>query len=83
MWDALYEICQRETRTIHDVCTMIDTRRGEAGLTASLRVFILTYFRQAAVVSGLAEGYAPPPTPPRVPSPLVRAALEACWPDRN
>lgn len=86
MWESLNEICSREGRTVHDVCSMVDNRRGEAGLTASIRVFIITYFRQAALsehrFAGFAEPAAAPPSAPRTPSPLVRAALDACGPVR-
>ncbi len=50
MWDALQEICRREGMTVHEVCSMIDDRRGASSLTASTRVFILMYFRTAAAV---------------------------------
>lgn len=52
MWDALQEICSREGRSIHDVCTEIDRQRRQSGLTAGVRVFILNYFREAATEEG-------------------------------
>lgn len=48
MWDALTEICAREGRSLHDICTQIDRERTQSGLTAGVRVFILNYFRRAA-----------------------------------
>jgi predicted DNA-binding ribbon-helix-helix protein len=55
MWDALQEICAREGRSIHDVCTEIDRQRQQSGLTAGVRVFILNYFRDAATEEGHAS----------------------------
>ncbi len=52
MWDALEEICAREDRTIHQVCTAVNERRHESTLTAAIRVFILAYFRAAATDEG-------------------------------
>lgn len=76
MWDALNEICSREGRSVNDLCGIIETRRRDRGLTASLRIFIISYFREAAertgrrYAGGFAEG-------PPAPGPLVRAALNA------
>lgn len=52
MWDALREICAREQRSLHDICTQIDRERRQSGLTAGVRVFILKYFREAATEEG-------------------------------
>ena len=52
MWNALEEICQREGRNMHDLCTMVDARRSESSLTAAMRVFVLSYFRAAATDVG-------------------------------
>ena len=48
LWDSLKDICDRENCTLNELCTMIDRRRGDANLTASIRVFIVSYFRSAA-----------------------------------
>lgn len=48
MWEALREICRREDMTVHELCSLIDDRRGLSSLTAATRVFILMYFRAAA-----------------------------------
>ncbi len=61
IWDSLNEIALREEWTLNDLCTKIDQLRGENGLTAALRVFILGYFREAAETGyftqhGLREG---------------------------
>ena len=55
MWDALSEICAREGRSLHDICTQIDRERRQSGLTAGVRVFILNYFREAATEEGHAR----------------------------
>ncbi len=55
MWDALEEICRREDRTVHDVCTMISERHMGNNLTAAIRGFILNYFRAAATDDGHAR----------------------------
>ncbi len=52
MWDALTEICAREGRSLHDICTEIDRQRSQSGLTAGVRVYILNYFRAAATEEG-------------------------------
>lgn len=48
LWDSLKDICERENCTTNELCTMVDRRRGESNLTASLRVFIVSYFRSAS-----------------------------------
>jgi len=48
MWDALNEITRREGRTVHDICSEVDADRVQSTFSASLRVYILTYFRSAA-----------------------------------
>jgi predicted DNA-binding ribbon-helix-helix protein len=52
MWDALSEICRREDMTVHELCSLIDDRRGLSSLTAATRVFILMYYRAAATDEG-------------------------------
>lgn len=48
MWDALNEICAREGRSVHEICTEIDRERNCSALTAGVRVYIINYFRRAA-----------------------------------
>jgi predicted DNA-binding ribbon-helix-helix protein len=55
MWDAMHEICAREGRSVHEICTEIDRLRTQSGLTAGVRVYILTYFREAATEEGHAR----------------------------
>lgn len=56
LWDALCEICDRESMTLNQICSQIDQRRGGANLTASIRVFIISYLR-AAVAHSRAHGF--------------------------
>ena len=46
MWDALESIARSEGMTLNTLCTQIDQRRREVGLTSATRVFIISYFRQ-------------------------------------
>ena len=52
MWDALHEIAQRESTSVHDLCTRVELARQESTLTAAIRVFILGYYREAATPQG-------------------------------
>ncbi len=52
MWDALQEIAQRERRTVSDLATFVAQQRNHSTLTAAIRVFIMTYFRDAATSTG-------------------------------
>ena len=52
MWDALNEICARQGRSVHEICTEIDRQRNSSALTAGVRVYILNYFREAATEEG-------------------------------
>ena len=48
VWDGLDEIARREGMSINELCTHIDCNRPERSLTASVRVYVLTYFRAMA-----------------------------------
>ena len=48
MWQSLDEIRDRESMTLNQLCGLIDTVRGDAGLTAALRIFIISYYRAQA-----------------------------------
>lgn len=71
IWDSLREICEREGLTIHEICSRIDQRRGEANLTASIRVFIVSYYRNAIGNHGFSEDG---------PSPILRKAMDDAVP---
>jgi len=48
MWAALHEICEREDMRVNELCRQIDRRRQPpATLTSAVRVFVLSYFREA------------------------------------
>ena len=44
-WISLNDICHREGMTIHQLCSKIDSARGNSGLSSATRLFVLTYFR--------------------------------------
>lgn len=50
MWDALEDISRREGRNLHEICGLVHRRRQETSFTASVRVFIVAYFR--AIIAG-------------------------------
>lgn len=52
VWEGLSEIAQREKSRISDIVAYVDRHRRSAGLTSSVRVFVLTYFRNAATERG-------------------------------
>ncbi len=49
MWRALEEVARNSGLTVHEVCTLIDQRRRESSLTAAVRVFLLSYYRDAVM----------------------------------
>lgn len=60
LWDALGEICQREGRDMHDLIRSVDASRYAGGRTSAVRVFIVSYFRDATTEPGhLAAGHGP------------------------
>ena len=53
MWHALKEIADRESCTIHDLCSLISLRKKpDTSLTAAIRVFLMMYFRAASTEEG-------------------------------
>jgi predicted DNA-binding ribbon-helix-helix protein len=50
MWDALEDISMREGRTLNEICGLVHRRRHETSFTASMRVFIVAYYR--AIIAG-------------------------------
>lgn len=68
MWDALESIARREGMTLNSLCTQVDQRRREIGLTSATRVFIVSYYRQLVRRH---EGEAPGNGPP-----LARVVLD-------
>jgi len=49
MWDALHDIARRLRATMHDLVTEIDRERTASTLTAAIRVFIVDFYRAAAM----------------------------------
>ncbi len=45
MWDALHEICLRERTDLKSVCQALRDRTRGMPLTASVRVYLIAYFR--------------------------------------
>lgn len=53
MWVALFDIARREGCTINDVCTLVDfAKKSETSLTAAIRVFLMSYYKDAATEEG-------------------------------
>lgn len=52
LWSALEEICHREMMTLADLVKSIERRGHPGGRTSAVRVFVLTYFRNAASEEG-------------------------------
>lgn len=52
MWEALRDIALRGNVTIHDLVTAIDRRRTASSLTAAIRVYIVDFYRAAALPGG-------------------------------
>jgi predicted DNA-binding ribbon-helix-helix protein len=53
MWTDLREICRREGKSIHEVCSLIGERKTkQRSLTSAIRVFLIAYYRAAATEDG-------------------------------
>lgn len=52
LWDALNEICERESEDISNLMRHVEAARVAGGRTSAVRVFIVNYFRKAASESG-------------------------------
>ena len=52
MWDALRQVCGRESKTLNQLVTEVDRERSESSLTAAIRVYLLLYFCAAATDEG-------------------------------
>jgi len=60
MWDALQDIAHRLRVTTHDLVTEIDRARTASSLTAAIRVYIVDFYRAAAVPAGQTLTVEPP-----------------------
>ena len=45
LWDALHEICERESRDMSTLVRQVEAAGHAGGRTSAIRVFILNYFR--------------------------------------
>lgn len=53
MWSALREVAERERCSVHDLCSLVATRRREGlSLTAAIRIFLMLYFKAATTEEG-------------------------------
>lgn len=48
-WDALQQVAALEDSSLAALVAAIDAKRGEAGLSSAIRVWILDYFRNRAM----------------------------------
>ncbi len=47
-WLAMEEICERESLTSHELCSLVDRHRANFSRTSAVRAFITAYFRELA-----------------------------------
>ena len=52
LWEALLEICEREGQDMSSLVRRIEQRGHAGGRTSAVRVFIISYFRDATNESG-------------------------------
>lgn len=52
LWDALYEICAHEKIGVGDLIRRIEAQGHSGGRTSAVRVFVLQYYRAAAMDAG-------------------------------
>ena len=52
LWDALLEICEREGQDMSSLVRNVEQRGHQGGRTSAVRVFVLSYFRDAATETG-------------------------------
>lgn len=53
MWQALHEIADREKCEVNDLCSFVQHhRKPGSSLTASIRVFVMIYFKCACTEDG-------------------------------
>ncbi len=45
-WSALNDIASKQTKSISELVETIDETRGEAGLSSTIRIYILQYYRK-------------------------------------
>lgn len=52
LWDALYEICQRQQTPVGEIVRQAELKHRSGGRTSAVRVFVLEYYRAAATEEG-------------------------------
>ncbi|MBO6548026.1 MAG: ribbon-helix-helix domain-containing protein [Rhizobiales bacterium] len=50
-WSALNDIANKQTKSISELVEIIDETRGEAGLSSTIRIYILQYYRNQLATS--------------------------------
>jgi predicted DNA-binding ribbon-helix-helix protein len=45
-WSALKDVARAEARSIPEIVAEIDAKRGAAGLSSSIRVYLLDHYRK-------------------------------------
>jgi predicted DNA-binding ribbon-helix-helix protein len=76
LWDALNEICERESQDMSTLVRHVEAAGHTGGRTSAIRVFIINYFRSAATEAGHAGAGHGPIIPPRVAEmPVMRSAV--------
>lgn len=50
LWDALTEICRRESIRMGELVRRVEARGHAGGRTSAIRVFILEYYRHGGVM---------------------------------
>jgi predicted DNA-binding ribbon-helix-helix protein len=63
MWEALRDIAGRRNLTVHDLVTEIDRSRTASSLTAAIRVYIVDFYRAAALPGSDTPSISPRPLP--------------------
>jgi predicted DNA-binding ribbon-helix-helix protein len=74
LWDALLEICERESQDLSALVRKVEEAGHSGGRTSAVRVFIVSYFRGAATESGHAAASHGPILRSRLGSPARSAA---------
>ena len=46
-WLSLSDICKRESLSLYKLCSLIDSSKGDSGLSSATRWFVLTYYRRS------------------------------------
>jgi predicted DNA-binding ribbon-helix-helix protein len=52
LWDALLEICERESQDMSTLVRQVEQAGHQGGRTSAVRVFVLGYYRAAAFEQG-------------------------------